>query len=300
MKKTKIQLTILCGMVALSLSACQSNTTGSGPITFSPHVMRGYEHYIARPDRSYFAVTEDGTGYGYSYCGSQNTNCIVRPLTALHGCFRNTKQKCKIFASKFGILWRHSSGRPITLNEVSSSPTPIYQPKDYSKQSDESICRMALDPIQVYWDRHTNLAGHVEEALKRKLTLQQCANLTGRVYSNSQISTSKTQKTIKGSRPISVTWEGYTELLKGTVVFKETAGEGDVRMLLPNGEGTCTGKYRFSDIKAAIATWAVACTNNLAASGSLKGLGRGKGFAGEGTDTKGKKVKFTLGPKLSG
>jgi hypothetical protein len=108
---------------------------------------------------------------------------------------------------------------------------------------------------------------------------------------------SKPQSSAADTRPIAVSWEGYSELLAGTVSFTETKGKGVVNVSLPNGEGSCTGRYQFLNDSSGTATWAVACTNNLAASGTLKGLGKNKGSTGEGTDTKGNKVKFTMGAK---
>lgn len=115
---------------------------------------------------------------------------------------------------------------------------------------------------------------------------------------NSGIPTkAKIQDQNSQNRPIAVSWEGFGELLAGTMTFNEVLGEGTVSIPLPNGAGTCIGKYQFSDDPPSEASWAVACTNNLAATGTFKGLGKNKGSVGEGTDTNGKKVMFTVGAK---
>jgi hypothetical protein len=54
--------------IVVGLSACVTNT-GSGPITLSSNVLRGYEEFkklkgFKTP--SIFAVSEDGQSYGYS------------------------------------------------------------------------------------------------------------------------------------------------------------------------------------------------------------------------------------------
>ena len=95
------------------------------------------------------------------------------------------------------------------------------------------------------------------------------------------------------TRPIAVEWEGYAELIAGIIGYSEADRVGDVRMLLPGNEGQCTGNYqlfRYSD-----GTWSVACTNGLAASGTFKGFGAGKGASGSGTDVQGRKVRWTVG-----
>ena len=62
----KIKLLMMANIV-VGLSACVTNT-GSGPITLSSNVLRGYEQYKKLQWPSYFAVSEDGKTYGYSYC----------------------------------------------------------------------------------------------------------------------------------------------------------------------------------------------------------------------------------------
>ncbi|MBT6096238.1 MAG: hypothetical protein HOH04_15235 [Rhodospirillaceae bacterium] len=42
-------------------------------------------------------------------------------------------------------------------------------------------------------------------------------------------------------------------------------------------------------------TWTLSCTNDMAASGTLKAYGSGKGSSGVGKDTKGNTVTYTLG-----
>jgi len=100
-------------------------------------------------------------------------------------------------------------------------------------------------------------------------------------------------------RPITVSWEGYSDHVAGTVNIKAKGGKGAVSMALPDGEGTCTGQYSYASNNTGKGSWAVACTNGLAASGSLKALGKAKGAVGEGIDTQGRKVKFTVGAKQS-
>jgi|GEM_PF-420388 len=94
-------------------------------------------------------------------------------------------------------------------------------------------------------------------------------------------------------RPIAVKWEGYTEMFAGKIELEWSKEDGNLSIVLPNNEGTCNGRYQFSEKRKG--TWSVACTNGLAASGVMQGYGSGNGSSGEGTDIHGKKVTFTLG-----
>lgn len=94
-------------------------------------------------------------------------------------------------------------------------------------------------------------------------------------------------------RPIAVEWEGHSDLIVGELMFRQNAGTGHMKFSLPDGGGTCEGSYRVG--RDGNGTWAVACPEGLAASGTLKTRGPGKGSAGSGVDTKGRKVRYTLG-----
>lgn len=94
-------------------------------------------------------------------------------------------------------------------------------------------------------------------------------------------------------RPIAVEWEGQPDLIIGELMFRQNAGTGHMKFSLPNGQGTCEGSYRVG--RDGNGTWAVACPGGLAASGTLKTRGTGKGSAGSGRDTKGREVRYTLG-----
>lgn len=95
------------------------------------------------------------------------------------------------------------------------------------------------------------------------------------------------------TRPIAVEWEGYVELIAGIIGYREADRGGVVRMQLPSNDGQCTGNYQLFGHSEG--TWSVACTNGLAASGTFKGFGAGKGASGSGTDVQGRKVRWTVG-----
>ena len=111
--------------------------------------------------------------------------------------------------------------------------------------------------------------------------------------SSSPFKTGTPKSSAKSIRPIAVRWEGYDELFAGKIEHTNAQKLGDFSIKLPRNEGTCAGKYQFNE--ASTGTWSVACTNGLAASGTLMGFGSGNGSSGEGWDASGKSVKFTIG-----
>lgn len=97
-------------------------------------------------------------------------------------------------------------------------------------------------------------------------------------------------------RSIAVSWEGYANLFSGVIEETRSGKGGDVKILLPSNEGVCNGRYDYT--AKGQGSWSVACTNNLAASGTFSAFGNGKGASGEGVDALGRKVKYTMGGAL--
>ena len=96
---------------------------------------------------------------------------------------------------------------------------------------------------------------------------------------------------LKGERSIALSWEGYEDLIAGTVKFDETDYKGTLNLPLPNNDGTCDGTYSLQ--KGGKGTWQIACSNNMGAAGTLKWVKDG-GVTGTGRDHNDKKVKFTV------
>ena len=114
--------------------------------------------------------------------------------------------------------------------------------------------------------------------------------------------TKKKQKTKKitkkytasGSRSVALSWEGYENLIAGTVKFEEADYKGTLSLPLPNNDGTCDGTYSLQEDGKG--TWQIACTNNMGAAGTLKWTKDGA-VTGTGRDHNDKKVKFTVSKK---
>ena len=96
---------------------------------------------------------------------------------------------------------------------------------------------------------------------------------------------------LKGERSIALSWEGYEDLISGTVNFDETDYRGTLNLPLPNNDGTCDGTYSLQE--GGKGTWQIACSNNMGAAGTLKWVKEG-GVTGTGRDHNDKKVKFTV------
>ena len=88
-------------------------------------------------------------------------------------------------------------------------------------------------------------------------------------------------------------WEGYGKFITGKLELNQNKDGGTISLQLPNNEGDCTGNYKFGTKSKD--TWALACTNGMAASETFEAFGKNKGSAGKGTNTKGRKVKYTIG-----
>ena len=99
---------------------------------------------------------------------------------------------------------------------------------------------------------------------------------------------------IKGQRSIALSWEGYDDLLVGTIKFNESDYKGTIKLLLPNTDEMCEGTYSLQ--KNMLGTWQIACTNNMGAAGTLKVNNDGS-VTGVGSDYNKKKVKFTVSKK---
>ena len=88
-----------------------------------------------------------------------------------------------------------------------------------------------------------------------------------------------------------MSWEGYEDLIAGSVKFDETDYRGTLELPLPNNDGSCDGTYSLQE--GGKGTWQITCTNNMGAAGTLKWVKDG-GVTGIGRDHNDKKVKFTV------
>ena len=94
-----------------------------------------------------------------------------------------------------------------------------------------------------------------------------------------------------GKRALAMNWTGYKNLIVGEIEFKEKNNVGSLKLQLPNNDGKCEGTYALSTTQG---TWSLLCSNKMSASGNLVLNNTDGSVTGEGKDTKGNKVEFTV------
>ena len=99
------------------------------------------------------------------------------------------------------------------------------------------------------------------------------------------------------SVPLAASWESKENLLAGVLKYKNNGGKGSIEASA--GNISCKGTWQFVSGKYGtnnlpIGTWAIACNDGSAASGTYKSNKLGKG-TGRGTDADGNTVKLTFG-----
>jgi len=159
-----------------------------------------------------------------------------------------------------------------------------------SSMYDGRLCHFALDSFK--WDNSGQFYRYAEEAKARGFSISDCMQKAA-FKANTKTSVAGISSGTGESRPLAMQWEGYSKLIAGTVNLNQGKKGGTVSVTLPRNDGTCAGRYTM-DTKTA-GTWSLTCTNGMAASGTLTAYGSGKGSSGEGKDTKGNRVSYTLG-----
>lgn len=117
----------LLALAASAVVACQSNTIGSGPISFSPSIERHFKRYMESSDPvSYYAVAVDGrSGASFFYCpdvGCRSSNM----MEAIYSCEETSDGvPCKIYASRKEVLWKFNETKPAVDEDLKTSPSYI-------------------------------------------------------------------------------------------------------------------------------------------------------------------------------
>tara|TARA_B100001989_G_scaffold136677_1_gene96773 strand:- start:180 stop:1052 length:873 start_codon:yes stop_codon:yes gene_type:complete len=104
-----------------------------------------------------------------------------------------------------------------------------------------------------------------------------------------------TNNQLSGERTFALSWEGYEELILGSLIFNEENLIGNINFDLPKNDGSCLGTYVLSKGKG---TWSLRCDkDDMNASGLLDwNLDNGT-VVGQGKDNKDRKVKFKVASK---
>ena len=93
--------TIMVLFAALTITACQAppdKYTWLKQIDLKPEVKAGFHEYKKLPYPAYFAVTENGRTFGYSFCDSSGCRGNAM-MVAIYSCERYSNDApCKIYA----------------------------------------------------------------------------------------------------------------------------------------------------------------------------------------------------------
>jgi len=225
-----------------------------------------------------FTLSETGDSYLYNYC-SFSTCREPNKYEAILGCQKYSNgTPCFTFASKKKIVWK---------NDLNPKGLKLRKELKHGRNHVAQLIKNA----GYYNGDITLLRGFQTEVLT-----------PSKSYSNTatkKIEKKETKKIVKkysesGERSIAVSWDGYQDLIAGTVKFNEADYKGTLNLPLPNNDGTCDGTYSLQE--GGKGTWQIACTNNMGAAGTLKWTKNG-GVTGSGRDHNDKKVKFTVSKK---
>ena len=238
----------------------QAGKYGEGDLQLSKGMADYFIQYIrgkGNKSPSDFYITLDGMDARYWTC-SVNTSCASGTIKEdLKHCERETGQKCAKFAFRRSIKWKNG------INPAKGKASVIN-----SKWSDAEI-----------YAKLTELGFYKNDFSKKIEKKKEETKKTVKKYE------------LKGERSIALSWQGYDDLIAGTVKFDETDYRGILNLQLPNNDGTCDGTYSLQE--GGKGTWQIACTNNMGAAGTLKWKKDG-GVTGTGKDHNDKRVKFTV------
>ena len=246
----------------LFLTPSISKNIGEGDLKLSDNIIEYFHQYLkgkGSKKPGSFVIAIDASYATYWYCPEARCNPgNEREYTKI--CARKAGIDCKVFARARSIKWKND------INPGKGKISKINSRLSFNE-------------------------------LKAKLTE---LGFVGKISSSTTSSNQKNKKKVtkkyelKGERSIALSWDGYEDLIAGTVEFDETDYKGTLNIPLPNNDGTCDGTYSLQE--GGKGTWQIACSNNMGAAGTLKWVKDG-GVTGTGRDHNDKKVKFTVSKK---
>ena len=245
-----------------------SKTIGEGELKLNDEMIRYFQKYLLGKGNQrpmVFTIAVDGSYATYWYCPVGQ--CVgENPKQFNRICEKDGGVECKIFAKGKYVKWKNGVN------------------KGKGKSSKVSG-RVSFDELKL---RLAEL-GFVDDGSSKNISnIDNTSNIKS---SNSETKKVAKKYNLEGDRSIALSWEGYQDLIAGTVKFDEKDYRGTLNIPLPNNDGTCDGTYSLQE--GGKGTWQIACSNNLGAAGTLKWIKNG-GVTGTGRDHNDKKVKFTV------
>jgi len=261
-------LGILFLIFLLSSTSFAGVKKGKGQVEMSNRVVERFITYLRgkkgmKP--SAFILSSNGSYSHYWYCGSSGGCRDGNYEPTIRECEEKTGVDCGLFARKRTIVWK---------NDINPGKGKVS--KINSKWSDSEI-RAKLTELGFLGGSTSSTPTTTTPKITKKITKK-----VVKKYSES------------GERSIALSWDGYEDLIAGTVEFDEADYKGTLNIPLPNNDGNCDGSYSLQ--KGGKGTWQIACTNDMGAAGTLKWTENG-GITGIGRDHNDKKVKFTVSKK---
>ncbi len=258
-------LTIIITIIVTNSNSYASSKWGKGELKLDDFVVEKFIEYLrGNTSRTpyLFAVSTDGWGYNYYYCES-GMACQGGAEQILEECSKYSKGvECFLFARKRTIKWKNG------INPGKGKASKIS-----SKWSDTQIREKLTELGFLGTSNLSSLSETKTKESKKKVVKK---------------------NEINNERSIAISWEGYQDLIAGTVEFDEKDYKGTLNIPLPNNDGICDGTYSLQENGKG--TWQITCSNNMGAAGTLKWIKNG-GVTGTGLDHKDKKVKFTVSKK---
>ena len=260
----------ILGIVALSLLlstvSFAGTKKGKGEVTINDATVDYFIQYIRGKGTTKkplaFILSSDGYWATYYFCPSTSGCSSSNYNVTIRECEEKTGVSCGLFARRYTIVWK---------NKINPGKGKVSTIK--SKWSDAEI-RAKLTELGFLGG-----SSSLSTTTTPKITKKKKPKKVVKKYE------------LKGERSIALSWDGYEDLIAGTVEFDETDYKGTLNIPLPNNDGTCDGTYSLQE--GGKGTWQIACSNNMGAAGTLKWTENG-GVTGSGRDHNDKKVKFTV------
>ncbi len=266
-------LFFLFSIILINNSSYAGSKWGKGELKLDGYVVDKFIEYVkgGHSETPYlFAVSKDGWGYNYYYC-SAGSQCQGGAEQILEECKRYSKDvECFLFARKRTIKWKN--GINPGKGKVSKISSKLSATEIKAKLTELGFLGTTDSPS-------TSSDSSSNSSTTKKTT-----------------ETKKTVKKydLKGDRALALSWEGYDELIAGTLKFDEKNYKGNINLSLPNNDGTCEGNYILQNNGKG--TWNLSCSNNMGGAGTLKWKKEGA-VTGVGRDFNDKKIKFTVSKK---
>ena len=271
--------------IILLLSVNAHAKKGSGELKLSKSTMTEFLMYLYGANNPKYSdgankknnpiimsISKDGRSSSYYYCpyvsGCADDNYAFKSIKSCEKISNGSP--CFVFAKKRKIVWDNGNN---DKSKRRIKKKLLKEPYEIAK---------IVQELGFYDNDISELPGIDYNKVK--------------IIEGTTITEKKETKTVKkynlkGERALALSWEGYENLIAGSLKFDEKNYKGNINLSLPNSDGTCEGSYILQDNGKG--TWNLSCSNNMGAAGTLKWKKDG-GVTGTGRDFNDNKVKFTL------